>query len=48
MKALFITSVIAFLLYAAGADSLLTILGPVWFLVIGASILLTAGVASRD
>ena len=48
MKALFITSVIAFLLYAAGADSLLTILGPVWFLVIGAAILLTAGVASRD
>lgn len=48
MKALFITSVIAFLLYAAGADSLLTILGPVWFLGVGLGLLGAMMISGRE
>lgn len=46
MKALFIASALAFLIYLAGAESIMTILGPVWFLVLGLGLLGLAGVSS--
>lgn len=46
MRALFIASALAFLIYLAGADSFLTLLGPVWFLVLGLGLLGLAGVSS--
>lgn len=47
MKALFVISSLAFLLFIAGAESLLTILGPVWFLVLGLGLLGTLWASSR-
>lgn len=46
MKALFIISFVLFLLFVAACESLLTILGPVWFLVLGLGLLGLAGVSS--
>lgn len=46
MRALFIASALAFLIYLAGAESIMTILGPVWFLVLGLGLLGLAGVSS--
>ena len=46
MRAMFIASALAFLIYLAGAESIMTILGPVWFLVLGLGLLGLAGVSS--
>ena len=46
MRALFITSALAFLIYLAGAESFMTLLGPVWFLALGLGLLGLAGVSS--
>lgn len=46
MRALFIASALAFLIYLAGAEGFMTILGPVWFLVLGLGLLGLAGVSS--
>ena len=48
MKVLMIVSWVALLLYMAGADSLLTVLGPVWFLGLGVAILGAMLVSSRQ
>ena len=48
MKMLMIVSWVALLLYMAGADSLMTVLGPVWFLGLGAAILGAMLVSSRQ
>lgn len=47
MRALFIASALAFLIYLAGAESIMTILGPVWFLVLGLGLLGTLWASSR-
>lgn len=48
MKALFITSFVLFLLFVASCESLLTILGPVWFLGVGLVIMGAMLVSSRQ
>ena len=47
MKALFVISSLAFLLFIAGAESFMTILGPVWFLAVGLGLLGTLWASSR-
>ena len=48
MKALFIASALAFLIYLAGAESFMTLLGPVWFLGVGLAIMGAMLVSSRQ
>lgn len=48
MKALFIISFVLFLLFIAACESLLTILGPVWFLGVGLGLLGAMMISGRE
>lgn len=48
MRALFIASALAFLIYLAGAEGFMTLLGPVLFLGVGLAIMGAMLVSSRQ
>lgn len=48
MKALFITSFVLFLLFVSACESLLTVLGPVWFLGVGLGLLGAMMISGRE
>lgn len=48
MRALFIASALAFLIYLAGAESFMTLLGPVWFLGVGLGLLGAMMISGRE